>query len=254
MKHLLVLFSFFVSSSFLKAETLQFFTHNLKGQTYINKDGELRGKEHAGKRAFNVELVRKMMIRLGYPTKMKEVPFKRGFLDVQQQDNRALFNVSRTPAREKLVKWVGPLQVERDYFYEMKKRATGAKTLNDAKKVKSICVMNGGVHESTLKKHGFTNYTTNTSYVNCFKMLKLGRVNLTPSATSTVNSKITEAGINPKEIIQTPVLLIESGGYLAFSKNVPQATIQKWQAALDSIKSSGEYKMLYEKYHLPPPK
>ena len=237
-------------SNIVFASEINFLTHSIKKQTYVDESGELRGKKHSGKRAFNLELVREMMNIVKHSTNFKEVPFKRGLIQAQNNINYALFNVSRTPERENSCKWVGPLQKEVDYFYEMKEKPTGIKTIEDAKKVDSICVLLGSIHETILRKNNFTNINTNYNYEGCFKMLAAGRVNLTPKATSTVAKTIERAGIDPNKIQQTPVVLLESEGYIAFSKNISDATIQKWQDALEQIKESGKYEYFYKKYYL----
>ena len=241
-----LLFSFHLS-----AREIFFLTHSLQGQTYVDIKGDLRGKEHAGKRAFYLEVVRAMMVSMKYHRKIEEYPFVRGLRMVQKDSDMALFNVSRTPDREATVKWVGPLQVETDYFYEMKNSPTGITSLEDAKKVDEICVLNGAIHHKILLKNDFANLFTNVSYANCFKMLKAGRVNLTLSARSSVSEKLKDAGIGLDQIHQTPVLLLESGGYIAFSKNIPDSIVQKWQEALDQLKKSGKYQLLYKQYFLP---
>ena len=238
------------SSNIVFASSINFFTHSLKGQTYVDKNNELRGKKHTGKRSFNIELVRQMMIILKHSRNIDEVSFKRGLIQVQKNVNIALFNVSRTPERENSVKWVGPLQRETDYFYEIKNNPTGIKTLEDAKKIKNICVMLGSIHETILRENNFTNINTNPSYIGCFKMLKAGRVDLTPKASSTVLKTMERAGLSPDKVHQTPVVLLESEGYIAFSKNIPDKIIKNWQDALDHIKRSGKYQQIYNQYYL----
>ena len=232
------------------ASDIQFLTHSLSGQTYIDQSGELRGKIHAGKRSFNLEVVREMMIIMNHSGKIIETPFKRGLMMVQQDANTAFFNVSRTPERENSFKWVGPLQREKDYFYEMKNAPTGIKTLEDAKKINSICVLNGSIHESILREKNFTNIFVNVSYIGCFQMLKMGRVDLAPKAAGTIAKTIEKAGISPDQIQQTPVILMESEGYIAFSKSIPDEIVQKWQNAFDQIKKSGRYQELIDQYCL----
>ncbi|MGD9950646.1 MAG: substrate-binding periplasmic protein [Desulfobulbus sp.] len=241
-----LLFSFHVP-----ATEISFLTHSLQGQAYFDKKGELRGKEHAGKRAFYLEVVREMMVIMKHPRKIEEYPFIRGLRIVQKDSNRALFNVSKIPEREGTVKWVGPILVEKDYFYEMKNSPTGVTSLEDAKNVDKICVLNGGVHHNVLLKNEFSNLITNISYVNCFKMLKNGRVNLTISASDTVSEKLKEAGMELDQIKQIPFILLESGGYIAFSNNISDNIIQKWQDTFDLLKKSGKYQLLYKLYFLP---
>lgn len=233
------------------ASDLSFLTHNLQGQTYVDETGELRGKNHGGKRAFDLEIVREMMRLMKHSKPVEEMPFVRALKMVQNQPGLALFNVIRTVEREHTVKWVGPLQREIDYFYEMKNAPTGITSLEDAKKVDAICVLNGSIHHKILQQKDFRNIVPNVSYVGCLKMLEKGRVNLTPSGGSTISQKLEQAGVVPGIIRQTPVVLLKSDGYIAFSKEIPDTTIQKWQDAFEQIKESGKYRELYEQYFSP---
>ena len=83
----LILSYCFLTSTF--ASEIQFLTHNIEGKTYKDKNGELRGKKHEGRRAFNLELVREIMIFLNFPRNFKEIPFKRGLSYVQNKKNYA---------------------------------------------------------------------------------------------------------------------------------------------------------------------
>ena len=230
------------------AADIQFLTHSASEQTYFDENGELRGDEYAGKRAFHVELVRAMMERMNHPDSIINVPLKRAIHTVQNENNIAVFNLSRTPARENTVKWVGPLQTETGYLFEMKNRPTGITTLEDAKNVNRICVVRGGVHEKDLLKQNFTNLIQHRFYEDCFRMLQAGRVQLTPAASQAVAEKLTKAGISIDQIQQTPVMVTQSVGYLVFSKNVPDDVIQQWQDALDAIKASGQFQQLYQQF------
>jgi polar amino acid transport system substrate-binding protein len=233
---------------FANASQLQFITHNVEGESYKHENGELRGKKAGGRRAFNLELVREMMTYLNYPRVFRAVPFKRGLFYVQNEDNYVFFNVSRNPTRENTVKWVGPLQRDQSYFYELSSAPSGIQTLDDAKKGNQICVLNGGVHETFLQKNGFKNLISNVSYKACFRMLALKRVSLTITSVLSLSERLKGAGISPQDIKQTPVLLTNSEGYLAFSKNISDDIIQQWQNALDHLKLSGKYSQLVQEY------
>ena len=233
------------------ASEIQFMTHNIQGKTYQDGNGELRGIKHSGRRAFNLELVREMMVLLNYPIKIIDIPFKRGLLYVQSKQDHALFNVTRKPSRENTVKWVGPLQSDKAYFYELKSAPTEIQTLEDAKKIKGICVLNGNIHDEFLQKSGFDNLMRNNSYAGCFKMLAHNRVSLTPSSALSLNERLKAAGISPQDIERTPVLLFNTDGYLAFSKNISDDVVNQWQNALDKLKRSGKYDQLVQEYLLP---
>lgn len=230
------------------ASEIRFMTHNTNEKTFIDENGELRGKKHAGRRAFNVELVREMMVSQNHPIKMEVIPFKRGLKYVQTMPDYALFNIVRTQEREKTVKWVGPLLSDVAYLYELKSEPTGIKTFEDAKRVDSICVVDGNVHDTFLTEKGLNNLYRNISYVGCFKMLAAKRLSLTASNILALPERLESSGLFVKDIQQTPVKLFETQGYIAFSENIPDKIIEKWQISLDQLKESGKYHTLVEMY------
>lgn len=245
---ILILTLFLPSLGF--SQDVEFYTHSLNGQVDIDNENRLIGKPHGGKRAFTVELIKAMMLSVGQSLDIKVVPFKRGLHLLAVKDNVAFFNISRIPARELSYQWVGPLQLEVDYFFEMKKNPTGIKSMEDAKNTNhKICVLNGNVHETVLTQQGFTNLRANVSYLGCLEMLKLGRVDLTPLGTNEMSSRLKKTSIHSDAIQRTPVVVLKSEGFIAFSKKTSPQTINLWQRALDELKKSGKYEILKKQYN-----
>jgi polar amino acid transport system substrate-binding protein len=224
-----------------------FLTHSVTDQVYLDNAGEMRGKEHAGRRAFNVELVRAMMQIVGHPMVMEEMPFKRGLLLLKTNPGYALFNVNRTEKREKEMKWVGPLQRTVTHLYENSEKPTGVVSLEEAKAQESICVLRGNVHHRFFERHGFENIYPANSYASCVNMLSLGRVSMTPL------SNLSQLVLDPQssettKLQKTNVKIMEAEGFIAFSKETPDETIETWQAAFDQLKASGQYQELFDLY------
>lgn len=247
---IVILFLLLISGQTVSASEITFLTHDVEGATFLDDTGALRGKSNSGKRAFTVELVRRMMSMLNHPQSFEIVPFKRGFMYVQKRPDYALFNVSRKPEREKLAQWVGPLLDEVTYLYELADTPAPVMPRDDARNVDGICVRSGTVDHKVLAKENFKNIYSNPSGANCFKMLVSGRVNLVSSDIHSLKSKLKQAGIPEDKIRRTPVIVHKSQGYIAFSNNIPKAVIAQWQNALDSLKQSGEYDQLVGKYLL----
>ncbi len=244
----LVIFSFGTVS----ADEITFLTHSSAGRYYLDDNGDIRGKKHAGKRAFNIELVREMMIIMKHSTRLEHVPLKRGLLLITTNEKPyGLFNIGRRPYREGKMKWVGPLQTDKVYLYELKNTPTGITTLEDAQKVDFICVLNGTTHDTFLTEKNFPNIYRSSSYEACFKMLVNKRVNLTPISHNSLIPVLKKANISPDLIRRVPVLLFENQGQLAFTNLVPDSVVQQWQNALDQLKQSGRYDQLIQAYLLP---
>nr|WP_321514577.1 ABC transporter substrate-binding protein [uncultured Pseudodesulfovibrio sp.] len=235
----------------VEAEEIRFMTHNLQGQTYLDmKTGNIRGIKHAGKRSFNLEVVLEMKKMMGNTTRITQVPFARGLEILNTQKSVAFFNVNRTPERRSLYKWVGPLQSEVDYLYGLKKM-TNIHTLDAARNVRSICVVNGNAQHMRLFQMGFTNVVTNNSYENCFQMLKNGRVDLAALSELALEATLAKAHIQPSAIHRVPEVLLQSEGYIAFSPDTNDVVISQWQNAFDTMLYSGAYTRLFGLYFNP---
>ncbi|OUR70350.1 hypothetical protein A9Q76_07695 [Arcobacter sp. 31_11_sub10_T18] len=95
---------------------------------------------------------------------------------------------------------------------------------------------------------GFTNLNETVTPVQNFKMLMKDRGELVPMGELAVPETLKKAGINARLIKRTNVKLYEVQLYIAFSKDISDREIKKWQESLDFIKSSGEYEKILRKY------
>ncbi len=248
MKHCLILFLILVMShvqTHASDDNIQFLTHSAKDAVTEDEDGSLRAIPGKGRRAIDVAVISRLLSDTGLPNNIMDYPFKRALLMVQTQENYALFNVLRTPEREATVQWVGPLNRYSSYFYEAKHSPTNIKSLEDARAVKSICVLSGNAHHNELLRLAFDNLVLGATYGQCADLLLKGRVSLMP------------AGENPRfiyregfkdKIQRTPVQLTSQDGYLALSLNIPEQTITRLQESLDSLKESPDYQAIRDKY------
>ena len=220
---------------------IHFLTHSLNSATYLDEDGNLRGRPHAGRRAFYVEVVHAMMAERGMISSIEEVSLGRGFHLLAGQEGYAFFNVIRNEQRRDLYKWVGPIDIFPTYFYELKAAPTGIQSMDDARNVRSICVLNGNNLVSLLDGLGFKNLLRANSSDACTKLLRYKRVSLVTGSEFPWfmnNSELSEA------LARTPVTISVNEGFIAFSRAVEDKEIAAWQAALDAVKASGTYEKL----------
>jgi len=68
-----------------------------------------------------------------------------------------LFSTTRTPARENLFKWVGPIFEQRQVPYKRAGSPLEIASLGDARKVAAIGTYYNDTTEQYLKNEGFTN-------------------------------------------------------------------------------------------------
>ncbi|WP_410499184.1 substrate-binding periplasmic protein [Chitinibacter sp. S2-10] len=237
---------FLLASTLAQAADWTVLTHSLSDEAQ-KQGGELRGIPHAGKRAFYLEVSRAVLLELGLPTKIEEVPLARGLYQLQTEPRIAFFNVSRIPEREALMRWVGPISKEKDLFYENPKYPTGIHSLNDARDL-PVCVVNRGVSDTQLSKLGFSKLQRNNSYIGCFRMLEAGNVRLLASADKGLEEKIADAGVAPGSVRATPVIISESMGYIALSLDTPESEVKRWNQAFQRVVESGRYLALQKQF------
>lgn len=231
------------------AGEIRFFTHNLGDQAYVHPDtGDLHGVPHAGKRSFDLELVKSLKQLLDNYGRIKEITFAQGMNLVENGSDMALFNVYRTPDREQRFQWVGSLHREISYLYGLKETQPPT-TLDSARQVTSICVVEGNVHHTELDRLGFKNLVISSSYVDCFIMLRNGEVDLAAAAEESLPQTLTAADMPLMSVYRVPEVLSETAGYIAFSPDTDIETIRQWQDAFNDLVGSGRYQELYDQFY-----
>ncbi|MDO9617745.1 MAG: ABC transporter substrate-binding protein [Pseudomonas sp.] len=222
------------------------YTHSLDSQAELI-DGQLRGREHAGKRAFFLELVRELLADMAEPLPIQEVPLARGLAQLQQRDDVVLFNLGKTPERLPLAHWVGPIWEETDWLYENTLHPTGIQSLHDAKSL-PVCVLNSSSHDERLTALGFSQLKRNNAYSTCFGMLAAGRIALVASADSGLAQRLREAGVTADKVRPSAVQLGRDEGFIALSRSMPEQDIARWRAALQRVQQDGRFQALQNRY------
>lgn len=210
------------------------------------ENGELTG--------FTTEIVEILLEKTGIqPVRGKILlwPWKRAYQTALEEENVLLFTTTRTPEREDLFKWVGPIYPREQWVFKLKERTNiQIDSLEDAKGYTIVAVKEAANHQF-LSKHGFEEgknlLTTNTGDSK-IKMLLAGRVDLALYIKLDIAYNLRQIG---KTYDMVEPLFLASGDlwyYLAFSKGTPDEVVEQFQQALDAMKQDGIYNTLLEKY------
>lgn len=207
-----------------------------------SEDGQLKG--------MSVDVVRALAGKLGADIDIRLLPSMRARLTLQSQPRTMMITMLRTPEREHQYKWIGPLGDSAIHFYKRKGDPTPIQSLEDAKRVRSICARQGGLVPDRLKAAGFSNLDAVASDGRAvYRMLIFGRCELAVSDSPLgVTYLLRQMNYPTDAIVQTPVTIVTSPLYIACSKDIPDAEIARWQQALDELKRSGEFQALLKKY------
>ncbi|MGL1863135.1 MAG: transporter substrate-binding domain-containing protein [Pseudodesulfovibrio sp.] len=119
---------------------LQVITEIAPPASFIDTDGNLTG--------LAVEIIQAIQQEIGDHTEIQVMPWARGYQELTTNSNVALFSTTRTPARENLFQWVGPLFTTRWIIYARKDSGLRITSLEDAKSIKRI-----GVYRDDARAH-----------------------------------------------------------------------------------------------------
>lgn len=221
------------------ASDLKFYTHFLKPFSWQD-EGRFEGMA--------VEVVSEMMKVMGVDIKFYDIPFARGLHQVQNGEKTALFIVARRPEREDTVKWVGPIATDEVFVYKNKNMYFEINDLDDLKGLRAVGVGRGNADHVFLEDMGFDNLYATTNQQQSLQMLVSNRIDATPMGRMVMIPTALEAGIDLQVIERTSLKLYDNLLFLAFSKDISDEEVVKWQEAFEEVKSSGRYQEIEDKY------
>jgi polar amino acid transport system substrate-binding protein len=197
---------------------------------------------------FAVEVVEAILRRTGDTGEVQVVPYPRLMRDVRQGPSTIAFIVARTPEREALMQWIGPIVVTPVSLYMKAGAPVVPRTLADARALGSIGVTRGGIDARFFEEHSFGNLDFSESQPTDLRKVYLGRLDATPMGAVVFDSVLDQIGLRRSDFQRAPFTLYDSSVYAAVSPDVPGSVIQSWSAALDAMKRSGEYAAILTRY------
>lgn len=226
----LVALLFMTASIF--ATKLTIMTEDWVPYNYI-KDGKAKG--------ISVEVVKAVQKKVGNSDPIDVHSWNRAYQMALSEPNTLLFLMNRTPERENLFKWAGPIASNDTYFFKRTDNPLEIKSLEDAKKVKLIGAgAETNVDFIVLKSKGFTNLSTLDTQSNPIVLIINKRVELGGSNPLTAFFNLKKNGYPLDVVANTGVKVFSADLYIAFSKGTDDAIVLKWQKALDELRESGE--------------
>ena len=206
--------------------------------------------ENGSVKGVSVEVVQALARALQVPIDIRLLPSMRATVALDHQPRTMLITMLRTPEREARYKWIGPLGDSSIYFYKRKGSPLAIASLEDAKKVPLICARQAGLAVTRLREAGFTNLDASAFEGKVvYRKLLFGRCDLAISDSPLgVSHALRQLGFPPDALVQTPVKILSLPLFIACSKDIPDAEIARWQAALEALKASGALQGILRKY------
>ena len=193
----------------------------------------------------STEIVEELFKRAGVQYSLKSLPWKRAYEQTLNSPNTALYSTTRTPEREALFKWVGPLVSNNWVFFAKSDSTLKVTSLDDAKQY-SVGGYYGDAVAEYLAAQGFAKLQLAPNDRSNAKKLDAGRIQLwaTGEYLGPYLAALEKAA--PPKVIYT---FRETQMSLAFNKNAPDELIKKLNDTLEVMRKEGVIDALNSKYH-----
>ena len=220
----------------ISAQSFQLNTENYPPFNMENEKGEIIG--------ISTEIVEALFKRANVTYKLSLLPWQRAYKEALEIEGYAVFSTTRTPEREPLFKWVGPI-IENNWVFlkRSKNRHINIKDLDAAKRYRI-----GGYHGDAialfLEKKGFSLDYVAKDYLN---VRKLDRDRIDLWATGHLLGPY-YAKENDVEDLEVALVFKETIMSIAFNSSTSDAIIDKLNAELRKMEEEGVLERIKAKY------
>lgn len=203
------------------------------------KDGKPSG--------FVTDMVREIAARQKLPDNIRLTSWKNAYNMALVHPKVVLFSAERTPERESLFQWVGPVGKNSAILYAKKGSGIRINSLEEAKAIAAIATTTNWFTEQHLKREGFKNLLSSPDPRANVRQLMDGEVQLSTFTDITIQELVREAGYSMHDL--EPVFtMLQTDFYIAISRDTPADVVQAWQSTLGSLKKDGTFEKIYRRY------
>jgi polar amino acid transport system substrate-binding protein len=196
---------------------------------------------------FVTDMVREIAARQGIPDNIRLSSWKNAYNMALLHPKVVLFSAERTPERENLFQWVGPVGKNSAILYAKKGSGIRIRSLEEAKTVGAIATTTNWFTEQHLKREGFKNLRSSPDARENVRQLMKGEVQLSIFTDITIPEIVSEAGYGMHDL--EPVFtVLQTDFYIAISRDTPAEVVREWQSTLDSLKQDGSFEKMYRSY------
>jgi len=218
---------------------LKIITEDFAPFNFRTKDGKITGQ--------STEIVQEILSRLNLKIDIHLMPWNDGYELALSEPEVALYSTFRTAEREKLFHWVGPIASDEYVFYALKNSGLSLSSLEEAKTVTAIGVVQDDARHQLLMKNNVTNLKLYSTDAECYRALENRDVDLVVGTSITMVRMARQAGVDPSDL--KPVYTFKKSPlYIAFSKNTSTYIVKQWQDALDEMKGDGTFEEINERW------
>ena len=192
----------------------------------------------------STDKVREIMRRSGISYRIDLLPWRRAYTAALRRSNACVYSTTRTPEREDLFRWIGPLDEAEWVLLALADRGYQFKSLEDARGLR-IGTYHGDAREDYLRARGFEVDSAHNDLINPRKLL-LNRIDVWAASLRRGSVALEQNGWSASIV---PVLTFNKVQvYLACNKGVPETAANRMQEALDGMERDGAARRIERKY------
>lgn len=208
--------------------SLQYYTESYAPANYL---------ENGIPTGASVETLKLIWQHMGIPEQpIKVLPWARGYHFTLNQPKTMLFSMIKTPEREHLFKWVGPIFTNSLTFVATSDSHDEINQIEDTFN-KTVVVVRDDVAEVELIKTGFprNNIIGVTKLDQALMMVKSKRADLMLVTYESMPALVVKNDMHESEFKRLWTLSV-NGNYYAFNRETPDSLVAQFQSALDNVR------------------
>jgi len=195
----------------------------------------------------STDMVRELMRRTNMSAQIEMMNWGEAYSLTQKGPTTLLYSTGRTPEREHLFKWVGPIGSWSLTLYARADSNQTVPALAAAKSAGKICVVGNDARHEFLLQNNFTNLVTVSEDTECAKQVAWGEADLWMGSGTSFSVVVAKAGLKASDF--KPVLAAGVNDiYIAFSPDTPDAVVSAWQSNLNEMKRDGSFNAIAGTY------
>jgi polar amino acid transport system substrate-binding protein len=196
----------------------------------------------------DTDKVRAIMARTRVAHTIELLPWKRAYATALQRPDGCVFSTTRTPERERLFKWIGPIDEAEWVLMGRADRHFPLRSLEDARALR-IGTYYGDARDQYLRARGFEVDPAPNDLLNPPKLL-VNRIDLWAASRRPGSSVLAQHGWS-RQIV--PVLSFKRVRvFLACNRAVPDALVARMNGALEGMARDGTMRHIERKYESAP--
>jgi polar amino acid transport system substrate-binding protein len=199
----------------------------------------------------SVEMVKEASRRVHLSLSFEVQPFARALNTASLEKNVFIFPIIRTPDREVIFEWIGPVNRVEYFLYRLKKSAAPAISQIEQVGDASVGVINRDVIDHFLSAKGMTNIHRTSSIGNLVKMLMSQRIYYLAVPSQTLEYELHNDPASKKEVEKQFLIRgysFDDFSYIALLKDSKPELVNAMKSALVSMQKDGTWEKIFQSY------